>query len=153
MLGMVVGLVIAIAAGSIAYFIVGPKIVRAKVDGIVAEAVGQAIECAVAVEAEGAVPEPAIHEIHNIVVNPAGGRGYLLVSLGIEVASEEEAQKLAGAEVVVRDAILRELASRSATDLSTERQDGSLGLRIGELIGEEIGVEVRRVLFPQFVIQ
>lgn len=154
-LGIAIGAALTFAGGAASYFVVGPKIVRAKIDGIVAEAVGQAIECAVHVDAAASPAQPrAVHEINNLVTNPAGSSGYLMVSVGVEVENAEEVELVKAAEVALRDGILRILSSKTPSELTGQAARDALGQEIAALVEQNVrGAHVTRILFPQFVVQ
>ena len=65
-----------------------------------------------------------IHEISNIVVNPAGtgGSRFLSASFGFELESPELEAEFNAREVVIRDALITILASKTVAQLTDPKQ-------------------------------
>ena len=96
------------------------------------------------------------HEIDDIVVNPAetGGQRVLLVSIGLEVASERHLDELQEYEVAIRDALISMLSRRSVEELTDiqerEQIKQEMGITINEILGRRT---VRNLFFTEYVMQ
>jgi len=94
--------------------------------------------------------------LNNVVMNPAGSRGtrFLLVSVGFEFTPNLPGEQFANRETEIRDAVIGALSSKTVDDLvDYTRRDGyrtEIAAAVEKLIP---GTKVRRVFFPQFVIQ
>ncbi len=115
-------------------------------------------DAAVEASHEAAAPvDPAfVHQIENLVLNPANTNGsrFLLVTTTILVRDAASVEALAGRDAEVRDRIVDLLSSRTIEQLGDptqrERLKSDLAAAVGTLF--EAGV-IRRVLLPQFVLQ
>ncbi len=96
------------------------------------------------------------HEIGGIIVNPAesGGKRYLMISLGLEVANEGAVTQVTEKEVVIRDQVLALLGSHSADELADigirEELKTELVAAINRVLGKD---SVNRLYFTQYVLQ
>jgi flagellar FliL protein len=98
-----------------------------------------------------------VHMMENLVLNPAGSNGtrFLMAAVAAEVKDEKVKEEMNGRDAELRDAILRVLGERTVDQLA------DMGLREGlkkELIDSlnsrlQSKTAVKRVYFPQFVIQ
>jgi flagellar FliL protein len=97
-----------------------------------------------------------VHEIENLVVNPASPNGarFLLVTTAIVVKDAGAIEELAARDAEIRDRIVDLLSGRTIEELGdpTRREalKTDLAAAIGALFPEGV---VKRVLLPQFVIQ
>lgn len=152
--GIGIGVGVSLAALAITWLVAGPALIESRVNGVVAEAVAEAIECAVAADETGADQgPPVVHEITNLVANPAGGSGFVMVSVGLEAASADDAAKIASAEHAIRDRLLRHLRSLTLSRLEESGALDALGGTVVGIVEKEAHVQVQRVFFPSFVIQ
>lgn len=140
MIGALAGLLL---GGAVGGFVIAPKM------GHGPEAV---------VEAEPAEPSGpvSVHEIENLVVNPASTNGarFLLVTTAIVVKDAGAIEELAARDAEIRDRIVDLLSGRTIEELGDparrEALKTDLAAAIGALFPEGV---VKRVLLPQFVIQ
>ena len=104
-------------------------------------------------------PEPTgLLSFDTFTVNLAdpGGRRYLRISLKLVVPDAETAKKISEEELVmskVRSALIDELSGRMATELSTPEGRTSLKHAIAETASHTGHMEVRDVLFQDFIVQ
>lgn len=96
-----------------------------------------------------------IFKIEDIIVNPAGtgGQRIMLVSLGIDVESEEGIKTLEGKVVIVKDMIIETMSSKTMAELGEigfkEILKAELITRLNELIKD---VKVNNIYFDKYVI-
>jgi flagellar FliL protein len=98
-----------------------------------------------------------VHMMENLVLNPAGSNGtrFLMAAVAAEVKDEKVKEEMTGRDAELRDAVLRVLGERTVDQLA------DMGLREGikkEVIDSlnsrlQSKTAVKRVYFPQFVIQ
>jgi flagellar FliL protein len=96
-----------------------------------------------------------VHVIENLVVNPAGteGRRFLLVSMALEPA-DGDVGRLETLEPELRAVVIPILAARSVEELLDLSRREELTTEVSEALDEVVGGDgLRRVLFPQFVVQ
>jgi flagellar FliL protein len=107
----------------------------------------------------GTAPKGAgsIHVIDNMVLNPAMSNGsrFLLVATAVDVAEPALVEELKVRDAEVRDILLNVLGSRSVEQLSDLAQRDSLRVQIASALNTMLKKPkgVRRVYFPQFVVQ
>jgi flagellar FliL protein len=150
------GLVLGAVAGLL---LVGPMVARAAGVGHVAndsasaEAGGEKEHKA---EGEGGAKSP-MHEIDNLVLNPAGSGGtrFLIASVAIELNDEALGEVLTARDAEVRDAILRVLGTKTVEELSDVSVRESIKKEMQTTLDTLFKKKdaVRRLYFPQFVIQ
>jgi flagellar FliL protein len=153
--GLAGGLAIGAAAG---VFLLGPMVARAS--GYAPGAAQSAKhdekkEEGKAGEEGGA--KSTIHNVDNLVLNPAGSGGtrFLMCSVAIELADEKFAEVLNSRDAEVRDAVLRVLGQKTVDELTDVAQREAFKAEVqGALDGlfKQKGA-IRRLYFPQFVIQ
>ncbi len=96
-----------------------------------------------------------IFKIEDIIVNPAGtgGQRIMLVSLGIDVESEEALKILETKVVIVKDMIIETMSSKTMGELGEigykEIVKNELITRLNELIKD---VKVNNIYFDKYVI-
>lgn len=106
--------------------------------------------------AEPAAPPAAPLMLTNLVVNPAESRGarFLLVSVGFDFAPTMTPEEFDAREAEVRDRILGLLATKTVDVLIDPLNRDALRSEITATVDSIVGAgRVKRVLFPQFVIQ
>jgi len=120
--------------------------------------------------AEGAAPGGAaanLHLIDNLVLNPAGSGGarFLMLATAIEFAEAAQVEETKARDSEVRDIVLRVMGSKTVDELSEMTlRDGikqELADSLGTLFtagqqarkGAKPKKAIRRIYFPQFVIQ
>lgn len=143
------GLAAGVALGSgVGLFLLGPKLAPTP-----AHAVSAAKR-----DSAGArkIEVSPIYEMDNLVLNPAGSGGtrFLLLSVALEVKDASTADMLKGHDAEMRDAILRLFGSKSVEAVSeSSARDafrGEVAAQLGKLLPAG---SIRRVYFPQFVVQ
>jgi len=95
-------------------------------------------------------------KIDGLVVNPAGtdGSRYLMVTVGLESASGKVLKELGEKDVVLRDAIITVLSSKTVAELASVAQRDALREEIRAAVNARLrGGEVDRLYFTQYVLQ
>jgi flagellar FliL protein len=115
-------------------------------------------------EAAGGGAAANLHLIDNLVLNPAGSGGsrFLMLATAIEFAEAAQVEETKARDSEVRDIVLRVMGSKTVEELS------EMGLREGikQELADSLGAlftapkkgkkgkpPIRRIYFPQFVIQ
>jgi flagellar FliL protein len=105
---------------------------------------------------EGGATTP-VYTIENLVLNPAqsGGTRFLLLSIAFELKDEGSVEELKARDAELRDLVLATVGKRTVEELTDMTIRDSLKV---ELQGVAKGLlkkksRVRRIYFPQFVIQ
>ncbi len=96
------------------------------------------------------------YEITELVVNPAGTEGtrYLLLSIGLEVRSARDLDRIEQREVVIRDAIITMVGRRTVSELANLDERNDLKLEMGIMINQILGRRaVQNLFFTQYVMQ
>lgn len=108
-------------------------------------------------EGEGKKNEAApIYQIDNLVLNPAGSGGtrFLLLSVALEVKDAGTLELLKGRDAELRDTILRLFGSKTAEQVSEASARDQLRAELLTTLEKMFASgTVRKVYFPQFVIQ
>lgn len=147
-LGAIIGgLLVGAAAGA---FVLAPRL------GGAARAASGADGHATAAAAESGSAPPTIYTIDNLVLNPAqtGGTRFLMASVALELGSPEVQHDIEARDAEVRDVILRTLGSKTVGELTNIVQRDSLRDELQSKLGASLPPgTIRRVYFPQFVIQ
>lgn len=145
------GLAAGVALGSVAgLFVVGPRLAPTP-----AHAAGTAAAKHDSSDARKGEAEP-IYQMDNLVLNPAGSGGtrFLLLSVALEVKDAATSEMLKGHDAEMRDAILRLFGSKTVEQVSEasarEELRGEVQAELGKMLPAGT---IRRVYFPQFVIQ
>jgi flagellar FliL protein len=150
---IVAGLVIGGAAGGL---VLGPRIARARTATKDAKAATKPLDSVGVGEHGVSVPDAPVHLIDNLVLNPAGSGGtrFLLASVGLQTTSAAAEEIVKKREVEARDVVLAVLGAKHVEDLAEitnrDRIKGELKSALDSLFGPGV---VRRIYFPQFVIQ
>ena len=106
-----------------------------------------------------AEPKPSqmqVHSVDNLIMNPAGSGGtrFLMLGVAIEIPNASVAEEMSRRDAELRDAILRVMGAKTVNQLSEVSSRDSLRTEVASKIEEMFGKgSVRRVYFPQFVIQ
>ncbi|MEQ1857872.1 MAG: flagellar basal body-associated FliL family protein, partial [Longimicrobiales bacterium] len=105
--------------------------------------------------APAAEPAEALHQIEDLVVNPAGSGGTRFLVAAVSLDADPEAQEeLTARDSEARDLLLTVLASRTVEQLSEVSHREVLRTELKDVLNGMLGHEgVHRVFFPQFVIQ
>lgn len=107
-------------------------------------------------EADSAAAPTAPLVLNNVVLNPAGSRGtrFLLVSVGFEFSPAVPPEEFANSETEIRDAVIGTLSSKTVDELVDYTRRDGFRTEIAAAVDSMLtGRKVRRVFFPQFVIQ
>ncbi len=94
--------------------------------------------------------------IDDIIVNPSGtdGKRLLLVSLGFDVANEESKNELKNKEVLLRDAVISTLSSKTLSQLDDISLRDSLKFEIASKLKQKVpSIELNDVYFSKYIIQ
>ena len=93
----------------------------------------------------------------NLVLNPAGSNGtrFLMCEVAIELSDEKPADVLTARDAEVCDAILRVLGVKSVEELSDVAHRDGMKDEVRQALDKLFKRKgaVRRLYFPQFVIQ
>ncbi len=164
-LTLILAVVGGIAAGAAAgAFAVGPLVAQKLVPH--AAAAAAAADSAKAAEGEehgeegkeGEGAAKPVHTIDNLVLNPAqsGGQRFLLLTIAFELKDAATLDAMKARDAELRDAVLQSVGAKSVEFLADMAQRDSLKSELktvaGKLFPEKKGV-IRRIYFPQFVIQ
>lgn len=110
---------------------------------------------------EGGAAASNLHLIDNLVLNPAGSGGsrFLMLAAALEFNDAAQVEEVKSRDSEVRDVILRVMGSKTVEELSDmahrEEIKGELADSLGTLFKKSKSKKkpIRRVYFPQFVIQ
>ncbi len=94
--------------------------------------------------------------IDDIIVNPSGtdGKRLLLVSLGFDVSNEESKNELKNKEVLLRDAVISTLSSKTLVQLDNVAFKDSLKYEIASKLKQKIpSIKFNDVYFSKYIIQ
>ncbi len=97
-----------------------------------------------------------IFSVDDMIVNPAqtNGKMLLLASLGLSVESEESKKSLEEKQVIVKDAIISVLSSKTVTQLSSGTYRDTLKTEILKNLAVQMpGSNVNNIYFSKFIIQ
>lgn len=105
-------------------------------------------------------PAASLHLIDNLILNPAGSGGarFLMLSAALELGDAAGIELLKARDAESRDIILRVLGARSVEELSEMSNREGLKKELADSLSvlfprDRKQKGVRRVYFPQFVIQ
>lgn len=97
-----------------------------------------------------------IYSVEDMIVNPAqtNGKMLLLASLGLSVDNEESKKALEEKQVVVKDAIISVLSSKSVNQLSSSTYRDTLKVEILKNLSTQLPAsKVNNIYFSKFIIQ
>jgi flagellar protein FliL len=141
-LGLILGIVGIVAGVGAGLFVAGPMLTRKKPATPPKEAeVGSA---------------SVVHAIENLVLNPAesGGTRFLMVTATFELKDGGAEQLMKDHEAEVRDHILALLGKKTVDELSDIAKRDQIKKEVLEAVSPLFPKgSVRKVFFPQFVIQ
>ena len=98
----------------------------------------------------------SVYTIDNLVLNPAGSGGtrFLLLSIAFEMKDASALESIKSRDAELRDAILVTLGAKTVEQLSDMVSRDSLKVELRTATAKALHTRgVRRVYFPQFVIQ
>jgi len=148
-LGAIIGgLLVGAAAGA---FVLAPRL-----GGASHAPAGSGEHASAAATAESTAVPPTIYTIDNLVLNPAqtGGTRFLMASVALELGNPGLQHDIEVRDAEVRDVILRTLGSKTVGELTNIVQRDSLREELQSKLGASLPPgAIRRVYFPQFVIQ
>ncbi len=153
---VIAGLVIGGAAGAL---VLGPRIARARSsskDGNGATAAADSLKSGDKTGEQKGAAETPVHLIDNLVLNPAGSGGtrFLLASVGLQTTSAAAEEMIKKREVEARDVVLAVLGAKHVEELAEISSRDKIKLELKAALDSLFGPGVvRRVYFPQFVIQ
>lgn len=111
-------------------------------------------------EGEGGGAAANLHLIDNLVLNPAnsGGTRFLMVAAAIEFKDAANVEAFKARDAEVRDIVLRVMGAKTVEQLSDMSLRDSIRKELGDsllslLPKNKRKKAIRRVFFPQFVIQ
>ena len=109
-----------------------------------------------ATEEEEPIDYGEFMEMESLIINPSGtdGKRYLMIKIGLESNKAKALEEVKEKAIVVRDAILRDLSSRTVDELAAIEQRSQIKDGLREVINGilEKG-EVTRLYFTQYVLQ
>lgn len=97
-----------------------------------------------------------IYSIDNIVINPAGtgGSRFLSTSISFELKSSQLAKEFATKDVVIRDALITILSSKTVTQLTNPKQREITRYQIRKRVAQLLETEdIQGVYYTDFVLQ
>lgn len=164
---LVGGLAVGVAGGLLA---IGPMVARSSGYVVTADSThaegGEGGEGAAAGGGEhggkegGTVGASSLHLIDNLVLNPAGSGGtrFLMVAAAIEFGDAALVEAFKARDAEVRDIVLRVMGAKTVEQLSDMAVRDSLRRELGDSLSgllpkAQRKLAIRRVYFPQFVIQ
>ncbi|MEO6445751.1 MAG: flagellar basal body-associated FliL family protein, partial [Gemmatimonadaceae bacterium] len=98
-----------------------------------------------------------LHVIDNLVLNPAGSGGsrFLMLAAAVEFSDAKRVEELKAREPEARDILLRVMGARTVEELTDMKIRESLKVQLTDSLSVlfDKPKQIRRVYFPQFVIQ
>ncbi len=146
------GLVIGTAGGAL---LAGPAVARAAGYGAPAAA-DSAAEHEGEADSAAAGAATVVYMVDNLVLNPAGSGGtrFLMLAVAMELKDEKAKEEITRRDAEVRDLVLGTLGEKTVEQLSDvslrEPIKTELATALAKLLPKDA---VRRLYFPQFVIQ
>ena len=104
----------------------------------------------------GSKGDAIVYAIDDIVVNPAntGGSRFLSISIGFELGSSKLAGEFEGRELVVRDALITILSSKTVAQLTDARQKEVIRYQIQKRVSDLLKTDqIKGVYYKDFVLQ
>ncbi len=97
-----------------------------------------------------------IYSIDDIIVNPSGtdGKRLLLTSVGFDLKSEDDKQIMKGREILIKDAVISTLSSKSLDQLSNSAYRDTIKTEIGSRVRKMIPeLNLNTVYLSKYIIQ
>lgn len=97
-----------------------------------------------------------IYSIDDMIVNPSDtdGKRLLLASVGFDLKSEEDKQTMKGKEILIKDAIISTLSSKSLDQLSNSAYRDTIKTEIGSRVKKMIPeLNLNTVYLSKYIIQ
>lgn len=107
-------------------------------------------------EAKKGDAPPAIYQIDNLVMNPAGSGGshFLLMSVALQLKDASSLETIKGRDAELRDAILRLFSRKTSDQISDISARDQFGVELMGVLDKMFGAgTVAKIYFPQFVVQ
>jgi flagellar protein FliL len=107
-------------------------------------------------EGEGEGGGSLVYAVKDIIVNPAGtgGTRFLSVSFGFQLASSEVAAQLEEQDMLVRDALITILSSKTVAQLTDAKQKEIIRYQVKKRLAQLLETEeIEGVYFTDFVLQ
>jgi flagellar FliL protein len=101
-------------------------------------------------------PAPAVHTIDNLVMNPAGtgGTRFVMLTVTFQLAKADQAELLKERDAELRDLIVSLFSRKPVDELADASRRDSLRAEVAAAVAPILPKKaVRKVFFPQFVIQ
>jgi flagellar protein FliL len=144
-----------IAGGASGALVGGPKLAKRRASAVAETVAAEGGEHGKGKGDKGAGGE--IVTIDNLVLNPAGSGGlrFLMLSAAFELNHEKAAEAMRSRDAEVRDALLKVLGSRTVEQLVDLNGRQSIKDELTTVVDSVLHDPnaVRRLYFPQFVIQ
>lgn len=106
---------------------------------------------------EGEAGAGNLHLVDNLVMNPAGSGGsrFLMLAAAIEFADAAQVEETKARDAEVRDIILRVMGAKTVEQLSEMVNREGIKQELADSLGTLFKKKkaIRRIYFPQFVIQ
>lgn len=106
---------------------------------------------------EGEAAAGNLHLVDNLVLNPAGSGGsrFLMLAAAIEFADAAQVEETKARDAEVRDIILRVMGAKTVEQLSEMVNREGIKQELADSLGTLFKKKkaIRRIYFPQFVIQ
>lgn len=106
---------------------------------------------------EGESAASSLHLIDNLVLNPAGSGGarFLMLAAAIELADAALVEEMKTRDAEARDIVLRVMGARTVEELTEMSNRENLKQQLADSLGTlfKKKKQIRRIYFPQFVIQ
>ncbi|HET8654000.1 MAG TPA: flagellar basal body-associated FliL family protein [Longimicrobiaceae bacterium] len=97
-----------------------------------------------------------IHQVDNLVMNPAGSNGtrFLMLTVAFDVKDESVGAQMQARDAEIRDAVLGVLGTKSVEELADVSRRDTLKAQMLAAVAKLFPAgAVKRVYLPQFVIQ
>jgi flagellar protein FliL len=145
-----------LAGGAGGAFMVGPMIARKS--GYLTDSSAVHGDSAASGEGHGEAAGANLHLIDNLVLNPAGSGGsrFLMMAAAVEVKDASMVEELKSRDAEARDIVLRVMGGKTVEMLSRMTYRDSLKAELADSLGTLFAKDpaaIRRIYFPQFVIQ
>jgi flagellar FliL protein len=99
---------------------------------------------------------PFFYSVGDIVINPAGtnAQRVMLVSLALQLKSDEEVKKMGEREALVKDIIVTSLSSKSIENLTAMGYKDSLKVELKTKLNAKLhGLNIKDIYFTKYIIQ
>jgi flagellar protein FliL len=105
----------------------------------------------------GPAAKPPVYTIGDLVLNPAGSGGtrFLMMSVALDMKDSVAVEALKARDAEIKDAVLALVGGKTVEELAEVSSREPLKVEIRETIGRitKKPKQIKRVSFPQFVIQ